>query len=137
MNRTSFYGGPAFLTHDSQTWQLGDDNFEIANEIKVIEVKSNLQGKLGDREDYSVSIIKATPLALKSVLATQFGKLFALQPTNIGNLLFPGTDLPAVIQTRDGKSITFSAAAISQPPPLQFAATKPLIAGPEYFHTLV
>jgi hypothetical protein len=128
MLRSAFYGGPAFLTHDSQTWQLGDENFEVSNELKQIEVKSNIQGKLGDREDYGISVIKATPLALRSVLATQFGKLFAFQPSNMGALLFPSTDLPGVLQTKDGKSITFSACALSQPPTLQFAATKPLIA---------
>ena len=128
MLRQNFFGGPAFFTHDSQTYQFGDESFEASNEIKAIEVKSNLQGKLGDREDYSVSIVKGTPLALKSILTTQFGKLFAFQPSNIGNLLFPGTDLPGVLQTKDGLSVTFSAMALSQPPTLQFAATKPLFA---------
>jgi hypothetical protein len=39
----------------------------------------------------------------------------------IGQLIFPDTDLPAVIQTKDGRSLTYAAAALTKMPDITFA----------------
>lgn len=138
MNRTSFSGGPAYGVHDGVTLQFRED-WEASNEIKAIDETTNLQGKVGSREDYSESIIKATPIAFTPSLAAVFAKLFKFggkvglaEGLGIGKLLFPGTDLPFVIQTSNGgtddagQSLTFAAVAAQQPPELTFGANMPL-----------
>lgn len=137
MNRTHFYGGPGYITHDSVTWQ-SRENIDASNEIRTVPLPDNLRGPLGDREDYPIATVRLIPHAITASLSTQFGKLFAFQPSNRGALLFPGTDLPLAIQTKNGgtsdlgQSITYSAAAISQPPELQFAANRPLFGAVEF-----
>lgn len=137
MNRSTFYGGPAYITHDSATYQARE-GFEIDNEIRTVEQPDALRGKLGEREDYSLSMLRLAPHALTASLTTQFAKLFALQPANVGSLLFPGADLPLVVQTKNGgtndagQSLTFSAGAVSQPPELQFAPNKNLFGQAEW-----
>jgi len=144
MNRTSFSGGPAYGIFDALTLQMRED-WEAQHEIKTIDEMSNLQGKVGEREDYSTSIIRATPIAFTSSLASVFAKLFKfggkvgiVEGLKVGKLLFPGTDLPFVIQTSNGgtddlgQSITFSAAALQQPPELTFGANLPLFGQAEW-----
>jgi len=126
MNRNDFKGGPGTLTWNGVTFQLVDD-WEAQSEIRAREVRTNLQGLVGKREDYAITRITAKPIAFTGSLSSLFTKLFPYSPASIGNLIFPATDLPAVIQTKDGKSITYSAAAITTMPPLQFSPMRELI----------
>lgn len=129
MDRDDFNGGPAYFVHDGVTWQVTNDDFEAASEIVTIPVKSNLQGTLGQREDYSMTTVKATPIAFTSSLAAMLAKLFAFTPTNIGAMLFASTNKPFVIQTKAGKSSTWSTGGLLQPPEVQFRAGQPLFSG--------
>lgn len=138
MNRTTFYGSPAYVTHNSLTLQPRGNGFEISNEIGTVDVADALRGKIGEREDIVRATAKLSPHALRSILSSQFTKFFAYQPADIGKLLFPGTDKPFVVQTKNGgtgdagQAITYSAAMVSQPPQLQFAPLKPLFGDVEF-----
>lgn len=144
MLRSTFSGGPAYATHDSLTYQFRED-WEAAHEIITIDEMTNLQGKVGEREDFSRSLIRATPIAFTSTLASVLAKLFKfggkvgiVEGQGVGKKLFPSTDLPLVIQTSNGgtsdlgQSITFSAAALQQPPELTFGANLPLFGQAEW-----
>lgn len=125
MNRDQFTGGPGTLTWNGVTFQLVED-WEAQSEIRSREVTTNLQGLVGKREGDSVTKITAKPIAFTGSLATLFGKLFPYSPASIGNLIYPATDLPAIVQTKDGKSITFAAAAVTGMPAVQFTPMKDL-----------
>jgi hypothetical protein len=120
MNRSSFSGGPAFLTWNGVTIQLTAD-WKAETEIKTKDRSTNLRGRVGAWEDYSLTKITARPVVTSANLATLITKLFPYKPSMVGQLIFPGTDLPAVIQTKDGRSITFAAAALTKMPDVTFA----------------
>jgi len=125
MDRTAFTGGPAYLTWNGLTLQMEDD-WTAESEIVTVPQRTNLQGKIGDREEWSLTRIKCRPLAFSTGLAGVLAKLWPYDPGDIGTRIFPGTDLPAVIQTKGGRSITYAAAALYTPPPLRFAPNRPL-----------
>jgi len=80
---------------------------------EYFSVKSNLRGTLGKALTGVMAEITISPMALSGDLATMFAKLSAPFLLKRGALLFSGTDKPLVIQTVDGRSQTFAAAAIT------------------------
>lgn len=126
MNRADFTGGPAFLTFDGVSIQAHED-WTATTEYVTVDRATNLQGKIGEGEEHVITRIRIKPVATSANLATLLSKLFPYQPGNVGQLIFPSTDKPAVIQTKDGKAVTFAAAAITDMPELQFAPNRDLI----------
>lgn len=121
MDRATFAGGPAYLVHDSNTIQMEDETWKLTVSDVVVDRSTNLQAKVGSSKDYSLGKLTFTPIGTTANLAALFTYFFGpFQPTNIGSLIFPGTDKPAVIQTKAGKSITLAAAMVTKPPPVNF-----------------
>jgi hypothetical protein len=59
-----------------------------------------------------------------------------VDPALVGTVIFPSSDLPFVVQTKDGKSITYSKAAVLKQADVTFHPAKPLL-GPVDFGLLV
>ncbi len=127
-----FTGGPGYFTFDGLLFQLMDDSWETNTEIVNIEKKTNIQGTIGHWEEYVKTTVTGKPIALYSLLATQFAKLFPYRPSNMGQRLRSNTDKPLVIQTTDGRSITFTTAALTKMPSLQFSPNKDLFGSVEF-----
>lgn len=125
MNRNAFTGGPAYLTWNGLTIQMADD-WKAETEIITTPQKTNLQGKIGEREEYSITRITFKPLAFAGDLQALFDALIPYTPDDIGTRIFPDSDVPAVIQTKSGRSITYSASAITKMPTVTFAPNKDL-----------
>ncbi len=126
LDRFAFIGGPGYLTWNGITFQLHED-WNVDDDVQEFDIKSNLQGKLGSGISDTMVKITAKPMAFTGGIAAMMAVLFPYQPSANGQLIFPSTDLPAVIQTRAGKSITFAAAAITKMPSVTFAPDKELL----------
>jgi len=121
MNRADFAGGPAFLTWNGVTFQLAAD-WKAETEIITKDRSTNLRGRVGAWEDYTITKITARPVVTATNLATLIAKLLPYKPSMIGALIFPDVDLPAVIQNKDGRGSTFAAAALTKMPDVNFAS---------------
>lgn len=80
---------------------------------EYFQVKSNLKGTLGESLIGVMAEVRITPMVLADDFATLITKLTTPMNLKRGQLLFGGTDKPLVIQTQDGRSQTFAAAAIT------------------------
>jgi hypothetical protein len=123
MDRALFTGGPAYLVFNGVTFQMEDD-WKVDLDLKDFEVKTNLQGTVGKAIQDTTAKITFTPLAFGATLATLFATLFPYQPDMRGQLIFPTDDLPVVIQTAAGQSITFQAGALTKMPEITFSPEK-------------
>jgi len=120
MLREAFAGGPAYITHDAVTYQFHVD-WTAKYEIRRVARKTNLQGTVGHGLDCIVAKIVGKPIATSVNLATLMAKLYARRASGRGSMLFGATDKPLVIQAKDGRSLTFTAAGISKQPTTHFA----------------
>lgn len=127
-NRSQFTQAPAYLTHNSITYQIADENWEAKSEIVSLALKTNLGGTVAQRELYVKTEIDIIPIPFKASIQALMDALIPYKKINgnRGSLLFPSTDLPVVIQTQDGRSVTYQAGAIMTPPKLQLAPSKRL-----------
>ncbi len=121
MPRTSYPAGPAFLTIAGITIEMAED-WKVTHQIQKVDMKTNLHGVVGSSEDYVIAKITGKPIATSANLSALLAFLFPYQPEMIGQLAMPDSDTPAVIQTRDGKEITFAAAFLSKMPDVTLAA---------------
>lgn len=121
MPRTSYPAGPAFLTVGGITIEMAED-WKVTHQIQKSDMKTNLHGIVGSSEEYVIAKITGKPIATSANLSALLAFLFPYQPEMIGQLAMPDTDSPAVIQTRDGKEITFAAAFLSKMPDVTLAA---------------
>lgn len=117
--RTQFPGGPGYLNFNGVTYQMAAD-WKATADPTFFDVKTNLQGNVDKREKDVIYKIEFTPLGIWGNLAN----MFPYQPSDIGNLIFSATDLPVVIQTKDGNSLTFAAGAITKMAPLTASSVK-------------
>jgi hypothetical protein len=120
MLREAFAGGPAYITHDAVTYQFHDD-WTAKYEVRRIPRKTNLQGTVGRSLDCIIAKIVGKPIATSVNLQTLINKLYARRASGRGSMLFGASDKPLVIQAKDGRSLTFSAAGISKQPTVRFA----------------
>ncbi len=124
MGPNAFTGSPGYFTWNSILFQLMDENWETNVEIVTVERSTNLQGVIGRWEQYVKSTVTAKPIAFLASLAAQIGVLLPYLPSMRGQRIRGSSDLPLVIQTADGRSITFSSAVLTKMPPVQFAPNK-------------
>jgi hypothetical protein len=105
------------------TLQLHENwNVEVTEE--VVERSTNLQGLVGHGMSYRLAKITGKPIATSANLATLLQKLHPYKASDKGKKLstvLGGANLPAVIQTADGRSVTFSAAFLTSLPDITFA----------------
>ncbi len=121
MPRTSYPAGPAYLTVGGITIELAED-WKVTHQIQKADMKTNLHGIVGSSEEYVIAKISGKPIATSANLSALLAFLFPYRPEMIGQLAMPDTDVPAIIQTRDGKEITFAACVVSKMPDITFAA---------------
>lgn len=120
MNRSDFSGGPAFLTWNGVTIQLAAD-WKAETEIVTKDRSTNLRGRVGAWEEYTKTVITARPVVTSANLASLITTLLPYKPSMIGQLIFPSVDLPAVIQMKEGRGVTFAAAALTKMPEIMLA----------------
>ncbi|MDR3405117.1 MAG: hypothetical protein P4L99_21665 [Chthoniobacter sp.] len=132
MSRIITYpAGSGFIVWNSLTLNLRKA-FKITDKPALTKVPS---ATLGDDHDSRLTDILSSgavqPKILVSTLAAQLAAFYPFTDptTQNGSLIFPGTDLPLVLKLRDGKTVTYPAAAISKMAPLAFSSDKPLLNG--------
>lgn len=108
------------MTFDGVTYQAHED-WTAETEYVTVPRSTNLQGRVGESEEHVITRIRIKPVATSANLATLLAKLYPYQPGNIGQLIFPSVDKPGVIQTKDGKAVTFAAGAITDMPEMTLA----------------
>lgn len=128
--RIAFPGGPGYLTYGGVAFQM-EEQWNASSEPTQFAISTNLQGQVDWREEDTMIKISAKP---NGIWGNQ-GTLFPYQPGMLGQVIYPTTDVPLVIQTAAGKSITFPAAALTKSPTIQWAGNK-TIYGPAEFTML-
>jgi hypothetical protein len=136
MSRTVYPAGGAYGTWNSATIQSRED-WMVTDDPATFETTSNTRGKLLDRIGDLEGKLTLTPKAFSSGLTTLLGKLLPYKDPGdttygIGKTIFPATDLPFVIAQKDGKTVTYPAAAVSKMPALTFHTAKPLLGSMEF-----
>jgi hypothetical protein len=134
MSRTTFPAGSGYAAWNSLTLNMREA-WKVDEEFSLFKVPS---ATLGDDHDSRMGDAMAKITATPKVFGTSLsGQLAAYFPwtnpkTQLGTQIFPASDLPFVINLRDGKIVTYSAAAVTKMPAMTFAPDKPLIGGVEW-----
>lgn len=123
MTRTSYPAGPAFLTNAGLTIEMEGD-WKATHEIEKVPFKTNLNGTVGHSRGTVVTKLAGKAVATSSNLAALMAWLYPYSSGMVGQLIFPAVDVPAVIQTRDGRSVTYPASAITKMPDASFAGNE-------------
>lgn len=127
ISRSSILRGPAVVTFGGATFYSKDD-IQLEMSLGTFEVVTSLLGKVDERVNSRAMKVRFTPAGEWEALSV----LWPYGASNIGDSVFTATDLPLLIQTRDGKRITLSAAAVTQMPSIDLSAGRTLI-GPVEF----
>jgi hypothetical protein len=132
MSQQTYPAGGAYGLYNSQTIRSADD-WKIEDDLQLFQVNSNTRGKIEDRAKNLMGKLTCSPRVFLSTLIAQLG-LFVpyLDPALVGTTIFPASDLPFVVQTKDGKSITYSKAAIGKMPDVVFHPAKRLLGSAEF-----
>jgi len=134
MSRTTFPAGSGYAAWNSLTLNMREA-WKVEEDFALFKVPS---ATLGDDHDSrmgdAMAKITATPKVFGTSLAGQLAAYFPWTnpKTQLGTQIFPASDLPFVINLRDGKIVTYSAAAVTKMPAMTFAPDKPLIGGVEW-----
>lgn len=123
ITRQSIIHGPGAVIFDSQT--LHDkDGINAAIETPSDEARSSVSGKLFDYKTDQQAKITATPCGVIS--SGLLGVLFpaAFSTPTIGADIFGSTDKPLVIWGKDGRKVTFHAAALTKCPDIVMSPAK-------------
>ena len=129
MSRSLLSGGPAYLVFNGLTVQMHED-WTVDNKPESFPVSTNLQGPVAEAIKDTMAVIKFKPIAFGSDILNQLTKLFPYDPSMVGQVIFPQTDLPVQIYTKrggtgdTGQLITFKAGAITKMPDVTFTADK-------------
>jgi hypothetical protein len=122
ITRSSILRGPAVIIFGGSTFYAKDD-IQLDMSLGTFDVVTSMHGKVDERVSSRFSKIRFTPAGEWEALSV----LWPYGSSNIGDSVFGGTDVPLVIQTRDGKRLTFSAAAVTQMPDIDLSAGRTLI----------
>ena len=129
--RTAFPAGPAYLSRGGLTIEMAAD-WKAESEIVSVDVETNLHGVVGKSEDYVITKITGKPIATSSNIAALFAEMHPYTPEMLGQLIMPAVDVPLVIQTRDGKSVTYAASALTKEPEITFGPNVDILGEFEY-----
>ncbi len=125
--RSSILRGPAVVTFNGATlYSKGD--ITLTMELQTFNVDTAIHGKVDERVSDRVTRISFTPDG-------QFESQSVIWPyasMSLGASVFGSTDLPLVIKTVEGKTLTFKAAAITKMPSLVLASTKTMLGDIEF-----
>lgn len=126
MQRSTILRGPAIVTFNGATfWTKGD--IKVAINLDSFEVDSSAYGKVDERTTQRRAEVSFEPVGEWENLSQLFPYVSinsAPVAIGIGVSIFTASDLPLVIKTLDGKTITFKAAAITKCPDIILSATK-------------
>ena len=124
MSTRPFYpGGPGHAVFNAAALQFAED-WNVANKPSFFTINTNEFGPVDRRKQNTLAELTAQPLGLWG--ASAFAALYPYQPAMRGTLAFPSADLPLVIQTKAGLSVTYAAAALTDMPPITFSSSKAL-----------
>lgn len=127
LTRSSIVRGPAVVTFNGATlYSKGDISLELG--VETFEVATALHGKVDERVVTRVARVRFTPDGQYESL----GVVWPYGAMNLGDSVFGATDLPLVIKTKDGKTLTFAAAAVTRMPSLNLGATKTILGDIEF-----
>lgn len=138
MSRTTYPAGSGYAAWNSLTLNFREP-WKVEEELSLFKVPS---ATLGDDHDSRIGDLMAKITGTPKVFGTSLsGQLAAWFPwtnpkTQLGTQVFPASDLPFVVNLRDGKIITYSGAALTKMPVMSLAPNKPLI-GPVEWTALV
>jgi hypothetical protein len=124
ITRASIIAGPAKITFGGQTfWSKGDITLNVINDRFDIETAH--RGKVDERFSGRKIEVSFEPsgrwtTALSAVL-------WPYGATAIGTSIYTGTDVPLVINSRDGRKITLPAAAITAMPQIRGGVTQTIV----------
>lgn len=125
--RASIIRGPAIVTFNGATYySKGDINLAVG--LETFAVETALHGKVDERVIERVSKVTFTPDGQWESL----GVTWPYGAMNLGDSVFGATDLPLVIKTQAGKTLTFACAAITKMPSIMLGATKTLLGDIEF-----
>jgi hypothetical protein len=125
--RTSILRGPAIVTFNSQSfYSKSDITLELG--VETFDIDASAFGKVDERVIERIARVRFTPAGEWEALTT----LWPYGAATIGASVFTGTDRPLVIQTLDGTTITFSAAAVTRMPNLRLSAKETMIGEVEF-----
>ncbi len=119
--------GPAILTLGSGSALYFEAGIDVKLKSKTGKLTSDIHGTVGEFLQSRSAVITGKPEGF--VTAGYLATLFPYGDTNIGSSLFTGTDVPLVIQTLAGQTITWPRGALTKSPTLDLAANKPLYNG--------
>jgi len=119
MSETVYPRGGAYGTFNSLTLSAYDD-WSVGSNIETFDQDSNTRGTLAQRMKDLRGSIKIKPRASLSNIIPQLNCFMPFLDPNstlygIGAQLFPSTNLPFVVQTKDGRSLTAAKCAVVKP----------------------
>lgn len=127
VSRTTILRGPAVVTFNGATLYSKTD-IELELGLETFLVDTSIHGKVDERVIQRVTRVRFTPDG-------QFESQSVIWPYGamaLGASVFTGTDLPLVIKTVAGKTLTFAAAAITRMPSLLLGATRTMLGDIEF-----
>ena len=116
--------GPAIVTLGSGPAIYFEDGLDVKFQTATNKIVSDMHGTIGETLKSRKAMITGKPEGV--VTAAMLAALIPYADANIGSSLFTGTDVPLVIQTLAGQTITWSRACLSKSPNLSLSANKPL-----------
>ena len=118
----SIIRGPAVLIYNSYTYYTQGD-IRVNTRRNVQPTQSDMFGNLGDTHESQVTEISFTPVGEVESMVKYFpyGPSNLTAASSVGNSIFTGSDVPLVIHTKAGQTITYHRAGISVMPPLNLS----------------
>jgi hypothetical protein len=140
MSRTTYPAGSGYFAWNSLTWNLSSD-FTTEEDFSLFKRPSATRGESADSRIGDAMVkISAEPKLFLTGLSSQLAALWPYTTidgtSGLGSQVYPASDLPLVINFRDGKVLTSGGAAVTKMPVMNFSPLKPL-AGPVEWTALV
>ena len=122
VSRSSILRGPAVVIFGGSTFYTKDD-IQLDLSLGTFDVPTSMFGKVDERVSSRATKVRFTPAGEWEALSV----LWPYGASNIGDSVFTSSDVPLVIQTRDGKRLTLSAAAVTSMPDIVLSAGQTLV----------
>lgn len=127
VSRSSILRGPAVVIFGGSTFYTKDD-IQLDLSLGTFDVATSQFGKVDERVSSRATKVRFTPAGEWEALTV----LWPYASSTIGASVFTATDVPLVIQTLDGKRLTFSAAAVTALPDIILSAGQTMIGAVEF-----
>lgn len=117
--------GPGIITFNSFAYYF-KDSISIKPARRTWDVPTDMFGKVDTRHESVMVDIEVTPAGeMKSLVKFYpYGPTSLVAASPVGNSIFTGSDLPLVIQTKAGLTITFARGGIAKMPTLYLSPRK-------------